>query len=140
MSCEVFAVCVALKDYATDGFSDPSAIVDSLTFSLYSCLRSPLNGQIMELDECLEIVSLVGTLNPTGRPHLHVSLSTKDGTVLGGHLIELEVFTTAEIVLGEARQLVFRRELDARTGFPELVVRCCPIVEDRVTASGQDET
>lgn len=36
---------------------------------------------------------------------------------------DLEVFTTAEVVVGEAVDLQFTREMDDKTGFPELVVQ-----------------
>eukprot|EP00041_Stephanoeca_diplocostata_P005804 m.68633 g.68633 ORF g.68633 m.68633 type:complete len:75 (-) comp16008_c0_seq2:77-301(-) len=35
---------------------------------------------------------------------------------------ECEVFTTAEIVLGYSEEMIFRREMDARTGFDELTI------------------
>ncbi|XP_044147715.1 bifunctional protein GlmU-like [Bufo gargarizans] len=79
-------------------------------------------NEIIHLKERLEIVSLVGTLNEDA--HLHISLSDKDGKTIGGHAMgDLEVFTTAEIVIGELSDLQFTREMDERTGFPELVIR-----------------
>lgn len=76
---------------------------------------------MLHLSGRYEIVSLVGTLNP--EPHLHVSLADGSGSVVGGHLLaNLRIFTTAELLLGEAEQLLFSREHDPRTGFPELVV------------------
>ena len=72
----------------------------------------------------MEIVSLVGTLTQDGQHHLHMSLSKVDGSVVGGHVLHkpLIVFTTAEVILGEAFDLEFSREFDAATGFDELVV------------------
>lgn len=79
------------------------------------------SSQVLRLSGRFEIVSLVGTLNP--EPHLHISLADGQGSVVGGHLLgDLSVFTTAELLLGEAEQLLFSREHDPRTGFPELVV------------------
>ncbi|XP_063297471.1 bifunctional protein GlmU-like [Pelobates fuscus] len=79
-------------------------------------------NEIISLNERLEIVSLVGTLNE--HAHLHISLADKDGKTIGGHALgDLEVFTTAEIVIGEASNLQFTREMDNHTGFPELVIR-----------------
>lgn len=69
-----------------------------------------------------EIVSLVGTLSPDG-VHLHISLSDSTGKTIGGHLVEgCEIYTTAEIVIAEARGLVFTREQDAQTGYKELKI------------------
>jgi predicted DNA-binding protein with PD1-like motif len=69
-----------------------------------------------------EIVSLVGTLSPDG-VHLHLSLSDSTGKTIGGHLVEgCEIYTTAEIVIAEARGLLFKREQDAGTGYKELKI------------------
>ena len=81
----------------------------------------------MDLAGPFEIVSLTGTLACGGDEdscvkHLHISLSDAQGRVVGGHLVRLEVETTAEIVLGELEDLVFTREHDPATGFGELTV------------------
>ncbi|KAJ8270958.1 hypothetical protein GJAV_G00121190 [Gymnothorax javanicus] len=79
------------------------------------------HSEELHLRGTFEIVSLVGTLNR--EPHLHVCLADRDGRTVGGHVMgDLEVFTTAEVVVGEAADLEFGREMDHRTGFPELVV------------------
>ncbi|XP_022593535.1 uncharacterized protein LOC111216317 [Seriola dumerili] len=79
-------------------------------------------NEVLHLSGRFEIVSLVGTLNPNA--HLHISLSDIEGRTVGGHALgDLEVFTTAEVVVGEAVDLQFTREMDLYTGFPELVVR-----------------
>ena len=71
----------------------------------------------------LEIVSLVGTLSPDGS-HLHIALADSNGVTFGGHLLEgNEIYTTAEIVIGEARQLQFHREVDAETTYKELTIK-----------------
>ncbi|KAM9355067.1 bifunctional protein GlmU-like [Pholidichthys leucotaenia] len=79
-------------------------------------------NKVLRLSGHFEIVSLVGTLNPD--PHLHISLSDSEGRTLGGHVLgDLRVFTTAEVVIGDALELEFSREMDERTGFPELLVQ-----------------
>lgn len=79
-------------------------------------------NELIHLSGRFEIVSLVGTLNPDA--HLHICLSDAEGRTVGGHVMgDLEVFTTAEVVVGEAAELQFTREMDERTGFPELVVQ-----------------
>ncbi|XP_044867963.1 bifunctional protein GlmU-like isoform X2 [Mauremys mutica] len=94
--------------------------ITKATLRLANTTASNTN-QIIHLNERFEIVSLVGTLNKA--PHLHICLSDKDGKTVGGHVIsDLEVFTTAEIVIGECTGLQFTREMDDRTGFPELVI------------------
>jgi uncharacterized protein len=74
-------------------------------------------------DGKFEIVSLVGTLGQDG-VHLHVSISDKEGRTLGGHLVEgCLIYTTAEIVIGDAPGLSFAREQDKDTGYKELRIR-----------------
>lgn len=76
-----------------------------------------------EYEESLEILSLVGTME-SGNSHLHISVSDKDGRVIGGHLKHGSlVGFTAEIVIGEIDDLEFRREKDPDTGFQELIVK-----------------
>ena len=70
-----------------------------------------------------EIVSLVGTLGQDG-VHLHISISDSTGKTLGGHLVDgCLIYTTAEIVMGDAEGLKFSREQDAETGYRELRIR-----------------
>jgi uncharacterized protein len=73
--------------------------------------------------EPMEIVSLSGTLCSDGL-HVHISLSRRDGSCIGGHLVQgCLVNTTAELVIGELPEVEFHRPLDAATGYNELSVR-----------------
>ena len=70
-----------------------------------------------------EIVSLVGTLGGDG-VHLHISISDTTGKTIGGHLVPgCLIYTTAEIVIGEAEGLSFSREPDPDTHYQELRIR-----------------
>ena len=74
-------------------------------------------------EEPLEIVSLSGTLGRDGL-HLHISLSRRDGSCVGGHLVEgCIINTTAELVIGELADVEFKRSLDPATGYDELSVQ-----------------
>lgn len=74
------------------------------------------------IEQNFEIVSLTGTLSENGC-HLHISLGDRQGQVIGGHLKDgCLIYTTAEIVLGELKDLVFTREPDEHTGFDELTI------------------
>ena len=67
-----------------------------------------------------EIVSLVGTFSTTDR-HLHLALANEQGAVFGGHAGSgNKVFTTAEIIIVEGRDWMFRREKDPDTSYLEL--------------------
>ena len=64
----------------------------------------------------------MGTLSGAGG-HLHITLGRADGSTLSGHVVgDCEIFTTAEIVIGECAGAEFTRPHDARTGFDELQV------------------
>jgi Plants and Prokaryotes Conserved (PCC) domain len=56
-----------------------------------------------------------GTLTPDG-PHLHISVSDGTGKTIGGHLVEgCPIYTTVEIIIGEAEGIAFTRETDEQT-------------------------
>jgi len=85
-------------------------------------LRLANQPEAVTWEQKYEIVSLVGTFSPDGS-HLHISLSDSHGQTVGGHLMNgCEVYTTAEIVIGEATSLQFRREVDPQTTYKELKV------------------
>ena len=70
-----------------------------------------------------EIVSLAGTLSTNGS-HIHISISDGTGNTTGGHLMdECIVYTTAEIVIQSTPNLVFTREKDGTTDWPELQIK-----------------
>jgi predicted DNA-binding protein with PD1-like motif len=88
-----------------------------------AALRLANHDETTYYDDKFEICSLVGTLDAEG-VHLHVSLSDGTGQMIGGHLQEGSlIYTTAEIMLGEADDLRFTREFDPASGYPELVIR-----------------
>jgi len=77
---------------------------------------------IKDFEEKFEINSLVGTLSQDG-VHIHISLSDKEGDVIGGHLKAGSIiYTTAEIIIGELENTKFLRESDKETGFKELLI------------------
>jgi uncharacterized protein len=75
------------------------------------------------LEGKFEITSLVGAFNAESG-HFHISLADSTGRTVGGHLMDDNlIYTTAEIVIGEAKDLAFYRETDSLTTYKELVVR-----------------
>ncbi|MDX2272699.1 MAG: PPC domain-containing DNA-binding protein [Cyanobacteriota bacterium] len=70
--------------------------------------------------DTFEIVSLVGTLAPSG-VHLHLLITDPSGQVRGGHLqAGCLIYTTAEMVIGESLRHRFERQRDEQTGYHEL--------------------
>ena len=74
------------------------------------------------LVEPLEILTLAGSVGASGA-HLHASVATASGRVLGGHLgYGSLVRTTAEVLVAVLPEWRLTREHDPATGFAELVV------------------
>jgi predicted DNA-binding protein with PD1-like motif len=87
-----------------------------------AAIRMAGAGEIKQFSDRLEILSLSGTFSSRGG-HFHICISDKNGRVIGGHLMEgCIVYTTAEIVIGEAPGLEFRRAEDIETGYKELLI------------------
>jgi predicted DNA-binding protein with PD1-like motif len=86
-------------------------------------LRLAGAAQATELAGDMEILTLAGSLSPDGG-HLHMSVADAQGQVLGGHVARgCVVRTTAEVLLALLPEHQFTREVDAGSGFDELVVR-----------------
>lgn len=72
------------------------------------------------VDEQTEVASLVGDIALEGdRPkvHIHAVLSRRDGSTIGGHILEGVVRPTLEVVLTEEPSDLHRRH-DPQTGLP----------------------
>ena len=75
-----------------------------------------------EYEGPFEIVSITGTVSAHGS-HLHISISDGDGRTIGGHFESgCKIYTTAEIVIAVFRDLIYKREFAADSGYEELVV------------------
>ena len=79
-------------------------------------------NDIRQYEQRFEIVSLTGTFSRNDGCHVHICLADAEGNAIGGHLIEAEIFTTCELVLGTADSVEFRRTMDDETGYNELEV------------------
>ena len=94
--------------------------VGSLT---HATLRLANKNYYNEYEGHFEIVSMTGTVSVHGS-HLHISISDGDGKTIGGHLVSgCKIYTTAEIVIVEFEDVVYKRELlENDSGYEELVV------------------
>ncbi len=94
--------------------------VGSLT---HATLRLANRDHGSEYEGHFEIVSMTGTVSIHGS-HLHLSIADENGQTFGGHLLAgCKVYTTLELVLGAFEEVIYRRELCAKSGYEELVVR-----------------
>ena len=77
------------------------------------------------VQEQVELTSLIGnsSVDEKGevKIHIHVNLGRSDGTVIGGHLMEAEVWPTVELVV-EPFDADLVRHHDEETGLPLLSV------------------
>ena len=96
--------------------------LDGATLRMANASKDSPSNEIKEYNERMEVVSLFGTLSASGK-HLHMSLSDKDGRVIGGHVVAGRVFTTLELVIGTIYNVKFQRDMDESTGYRELVVK-----------------
>lgn len=72
-----------------------------------------------------EILTLEGNVFPSHRTqivHLHVTLGTSDGKVIGGHLVDGEVYTTVELFLAALDHCRVRKAKDPISGGIQLRV------------------
>ena len=112
----------ALQEYARTRRIAAGTVVSGVGCVTRARVRDASRVTVRELNEPLEIVSLMGTLS-AARTHLHIALAREDLTVLGGHLMEgCIVNTTAEVVLLELDGVRFGAEWDGETGYDELAI------------------
>jgi predicted DNA-binding protein with PD1-like motif len=70
-----------------------------------------------------EILALNGTFSDSAA-HLHLSVADSHGVTTGGHLLEGNlIYTTAEILIIELRDVEFVREVDSTYGYTELKIK-----------------
>jgi uncharacterized protein len=76
--------------------------------------------------EQVEVVSLIGdvAIGPDGQPalHPHIVVSRRDGSAMGGHLLEAHVRPTLEVVLTESPGHLHKRK-DPESGLALIVPR-----------------
>lgn len=112
----------SLEDYAREHHIRAATVLSAVGCLTRARVRDASGVTVQELEEELEIVSLMGTLSEA-RTHLHISLARRDLTTVGGHLKDgCIVNTTAEIVLLELPGVAFRGAPDPETGYEELVI------------------
>lgn len=102
-----------------------SASISTCVGSLRKVTIRPANQQkLIHLQGHYEIVSLTGTFADNGKNnHIHISVSDSTGTTIGGHLVDGSIiYTTAELVFLNNKDLHFTRVIDPQTTYYELKV------------------
>lgn len=86
-------------------------------------VRDASGVTIRDIPEHCEIVSLNGTVSAQ-RCHIHIALSKEDLSTIGGHLTKgCIINTTCELVIGVLDGWTIDVELDAQTGYDELIFK-----------------
>ncbi len=99
-----------------------ACIVSGIGSLTQASLRYAQQPEGSSIEGPLELLSLAGTLSIDGA-HLHASVSDARGDVKGGHVMPgCIVRTTAEVVIALLPEWEFRREVDSRTGYKELLI------------------
>ena len=75
---------------------------------------TPENQTVKRMDGPFEIVSGTGTISQNGC-HIHISISEKNGNVIGGHLKDgCRIALTAEVVIGYFEEIRYQRIHDEK--------------------------
>ena len=97
-------------------------ILSSVGSLTHATLRLANRDFYTQYEGHFEILSLNGTVSIHGS-HLHLAMSDGDGKVTGGHLVTgCKIYTTAEMVIADFPEVVYRREPCDKSGYDELVV------------------
>jgi len=116
------SVLSSLKDFCqkqgvANGFFVGLGAVEEAELAHYSVAQKKYTS--FKLKEPLEVISLTGNvfLGPEGELiiHAHASLGRSTGEVIGGHLVEMVISGTGEILLTPLFS-EFRKEYDPETG------------------------
>lgn len=102
---------------------EAGCVLSSVGSLTHATLRLANRSYYNENEGHFEIVSMTGTVSVHGS-HIHVAISDGDGVTIGGHLVGgCKIYTTAEIVLLELDDVVYKRELfENDSGYEELAV------------------
>lgn len=112
----------SIREFCINNQIKAGVVLSGVGCVLKARVRDAGGVSIVEIDEHMEIVSLMGTVSEK-RCHLHISFSKKDLSVVGGHLVEgCLINTTCELVIGEMEDYIYEVEFDEETGYHELIV------------------
>ena len=113
----------SIEDFVKQKNIQAGVVLSAVGSLTHATLRLANKSHYDEYDGHFEIVSITGTVSIHGS-HIHISISDVDGKTIGGHLVRgCKIYTTAEIVIAEFEDLVYKREMyENDSGYEELVV------------------
>lgn len=113
----------SIEEFVQQNNIQAGCVLSSVGSLTHATLRLANRSHYNEYEGHFEIVSMTGTVSIHGS-HIHVAISDGDGVTIGGHLVSgCKIYTTAEIVIAEFEDVVYKRELlQNDSGYEELVV------------------
>ena len=112
----------SIESFVKENNIEAGCVLSSVGSLTRAVIRHANRSFHTEYNGHFEIVSMTGTVSLYGS-HLHISISDGDGKTVGGHLVSgCKIYTTAEIVLAVFRDVMYKREFAADSGYEELVV------------------
>ena len=113
----------SIEVFVIDKKIEAGCVLSSVGSLTHATLRLANRSVFNEYEGHFEIVSITGTVSTNGS-HIHISISDGDGVTIGGHLVSgCKIYTTAEIVIAEFDDVIYKRELlENDSGYEELVV------------------
>jgi uncharacterized protein len=113
----------SIETFVADKKIEAGCVLSAVGSLTHATLRLANRSHYNEYEGHFEIVSMTGTVSINGS-HIHVSISDGDGVTIGGHLVSgCKIYTTAEVILAEFDDVIYKRELLKNdSGYEELVV------------------
>ena len=113
----------SVEGFVKKNHIEAGCVLSSVGSLTHATLRLANRETYNQYEGHFEIVSMTGTVSIHGS-HIHIAISDGDGITTGGHLVSgCKIYTTAEIVLLELDDVVYKRELyENDSGYEELAV------------------
>jgi predicted DNA-binding protein with PD1-like motif len=113
----------SIESFVVEKRIEAGCVLSSVGSLTHATLRLANRDYYNEYEGHFEIVSMTGTVSIHGS-HIHIAISDGDGVTIGGHLVSgCKIYTTAEIVLLELDDVVYKREMyENDSGYEELTV------------------
>jgi predicted DNA-binding protein with PD1-like motif len=113
----------SIENFVNENNIEAGCVLSSVGSLTHATLRLANRSYYNEYEGHFEIVSMTGTVSTNGS-HIHISISDGDGVTIGGHLVSgCKIYTTAEIVIAEFEDVIYKRELlENDSGYEELAI------------------
>jgi hypothetical protein len=112
-----------IEEYVKQNNIQAGVVLSAVGSFTHATLRLANRSYYNDYEGHFEIVFITGTVSIHGS-HLHISISDGEGKTIGGHVVSgCKIYTTAEVVIAEFKDVIYKRELyENDSGYEELVV------------------